>query len=213
MSKTGIRITLLGAVLGLSGCGYFDSRTVHKAQMSMIGMTSNDLQACAGAPDKITKLNDTTQIYQYANKPSATGAFSVNPFGLSDIKYNGTGSACTVIFRVDHSQITEVHYTGDNDRMIGHEGLCEPVIRGCMRQPEPTMRKIDGGLLGPVSAFHSPAVPQQSQSAVWNEPPADLPALKTEDATAAAKAATSATTNATSSTGALINRGSTAAGQ
>lgn len=168
----------LGAAFSLSGCGYFDSRTAHKAQMAMIGMTSNDLQACAGAPDKVTKLNATTDLYQYTNKPSSTGAFSVNPFGLSQVTYNGNGSYCTAIIRVDRGQVSEIHYAGDNDRPVGHEGICEPLIRGCMRQPESTMQSVNGGVFGPVSAFHSPAIPPQSSSAVWNGPAADLPALK-----------------------------------
>ncbi|NHN88453.1 hypothetical protein [Acetobacter conturbans] len=212
MLKPGFCVVLLGATLGLSGCGYFDSRSAHKAQFTMIGMTSNDLQSCAGTPDKVTKLNATTDLYQYSNKPSATGAFSINPFGMGQTSYNGTGSSCTALFRVDHGQVTEVHYTGDNDKTIGHEGICEPIIRGCIRQPEATMRPVNNGVFGPVSGFHSPAVPAQSQSAVWNGPAADLPALKTPaTGAAAASAASSAATSAASpATAVITTRGAAA---
>ncbi|WP_264812790.1 hypothetical protein, partial [Acetobacter oeni] len=179
MSRVASRVVLMSAVLSLSACGYFDSRTAHKAQLAMIGMTSNDLQACAGAPDKVTTLNATTQLYQYAYKPSSTGAFSVNPFGLGAVSVTGNGSACTAIMRLDHNQVTEVHYTGDNDKMIGNDGVCTPLIRGCMRQPESTMRNVNGGPFGPVSAFGSPSIPAQSQSAVWSGPAAVLPATST----------------------------------
>jgi hypothetical protein len=43
-------LCLFFSFFGLTGCGYFDSRAAHKAQVTMIGMTSYDLQACAGLP-------------------------------------------------------------------------------------------------------------------------------------------------------------------
>lgn len=58
-------LALSSLCLGLSGCGYFDSRAAHKAQVTMIGMTSYDLQACAGLPSATKQLNDTTQIFIY----------------------------------------------------------------------------------------------------------------------------------------------------
>ncbi len=222
MSRFGSRLVLIGVALNLSGCGYFASRSVHKAQMAMIGMTSNDLQACAGAPDKVTKLNATTQLYQYAYKPGATGAFSINPFGLGAVSFTGNGSSCTAIMRLDHDQVTEVHYTGDNDRAIGNDGVCEPLVRGCMRQPESTMRTINGGPFGPVSGFTPPPIPAQSQGAVWNGPAAALPATATPGTAGAASAAaaassaqtagTAAAASAASSGTAIINRSSTTAG-
>lgn len=217
MFRNGLRSTVTGAVLTgtaltLSACGYGDSRTAHKAQLALIGMTSNDLQSCAGTPDKIVKLNATTQLFQYGYKPAATGAFALNPFGLGQVSYNGTGSYCTAVMRIDHDQVTEVHYTGDDDRPIGNDGICAPLVRGCIRQPEPTMRKINGGIFGPVSAFHSPAVPQQSQSAVWNGPAANLPALQTPTTATpgTAAVATPAIPSATTATPTpLINRAAT----
>ncbi|NHO32956.1 hypothetical protein [Acetobacter fallax] len=206
MSRIASCVVLTGAALSLSGCGYFNSRTVHKAQMAMIGMTSNDLQSCAGTPDKVTKLNGTTQLYQYSYKPSATGAFSFNPLGFGAISFTGNGSSCTALMRLDHDQVTEVHYTGDDDRTIGNDGVCEPLVRGCMRQPESTMQKVNGGPFGPVSAFSAPAIPAQSQSAVWNGPAVALPA------TAVPGAAGAATTTSTMPTLSGASTAATAAG-
>lgn len=202
MSRFGSRVLLAGIALNLSACGYFDSRTAHKAQLAMIGMTSNDLQACAGSPDKVVKLNGTTQLYEYSYKPSSSGAFSMSPFGLGSMSYNGNGSYCKAVMRVDHDQVTEVHYTGDNDRSIGRDGICAPLVRGCMRQPESTMRNVKGGPFGPVSAFSSPAIPAQSQSAVWNGPAVAVPATTLPSASTAA---TTATTTAGSAAAASAN--------
>lgn len=186
------RAGLACLVLCLTGCGYFDSRTVHKAQLAMIGMTENDLHSCVGIPDKTLKMNATTVLEQYIYKPNTPGTFSIAPLNMGTVTYNGSGSACVMMIRIDRGQVSEVHFAGDNDRLIGHEGICEPVIRGCVRQPESTMRHVSGGLFGPVSAFSSPPIPPQSQSAVWNGPAADLPALRTpadQIAGGAAKAA------------------------
>ena len=55
------RNALMLATLSLAGCGYGASRQAHEAQISMIGMSSADLLACAGPPTKSTKINDQAQ--------------------------------------------------------------------------------------------------------------------------------------------------------
>jgi hypothetical protein len=165
------------ACASLCGCGYGDSRTAHRAQYSMIGMSVNDLRACAGLPDKTQQLNVDTQIFQYGYKPSANGSFTVSPLNLSTLTFGGSGSYCTAIIRVVNDKVSEVHYTGDNDEFIGTDGVCSSLVRGCIRQPESTMTPVNGGLLSPVSAFHSPPIPPQSAQSVYNLP------LKTPTAT------------------------------
>ncbi|GBQ68368.1 hypothetical protein AA103196_1931 [Ameyamaea chiangmaiensis NBRC 103196] len=182
------RIALSGMVcVVLSGCGYQDSRVAHHAQFSMIGMSVNDLQACAGIPEKTATLNPHTKLMQYSYKPSATGSFSISPLNLATVSFGGTGALCQMMVRVVDDQVTEVHYTGDDDEMIGTDGVCSSVVRGCVRQPESTSAKVKGGLFGPVSAFHSPAIPAQSANSVYNLP------LKGDAAAGAPAAAVAAT--------------------
>ncbi len=67
------RYATLLALPALAACGYNDSRRAHKGQLEVIGMTSEDLQACAGIPDKTARLDDHVQIFQYTrsiNVPS-----------------------------------------------------------------------------------------------------------------------------------------------
>ncbi len=160
----------------LTGCGYSESRTAHHAQISMVGMSGNDLQACAGAPDKTVKLNPATQVLTYEFKPAGAGGVNVTlPLELGGVVAGASGSYCRANFRLVNNRVTELHYTGDNDRAIGSDGVCEPLIRGCMRQPEPTMQPVDATTRDPSSAYSSPAVPQQPSAA---EEPDASPAIK-----------------------------------
>lgn len=171
-----LRITLSALpLLGLSGCGYFDSREAHRAQLAMIGMTSNDLQACAGLPASTKTLNDTTQIYQYTatmNVPTASDSTIIpvqQILNMTQITLGGAGTTCKAIIRLDHDRVSEVHYAGDDDEIIGSDGICSIITRGCARQPEASMRRVSGGPFGPVSAFHSPSAPNQSTTATYNK--------------------------------------------
>jgi hypothetical protein len=33
-------------------------------------------------------------------------------------------------------KVAGVNYTGDNDDLIGKEGACAPIVRGCLREYE-----------------------------------------------------------------------------
>nr|WP_294917847.1 hypothetical protein [uncultured Neokomagataea sp.] len=167
-------MTALAALVGLSGCGYFDARNAHKAQLEMVGMTSYDLQACAGLPGTTKKLNDTTEIWQYdGTQPIPTLSDSGFIPAQSMIKmyqsaFGGGGTSCRMVLRLDHDRVSEVHYTGNDDEYIGQDGICSIITRGCARQRESTMRRVDAGPFGPVSAFHPPATPPQSTSATYS---------------------------------------------
>lgn len=161
--------------MSLSGCGYFDSRAAHKAQVTMIGMTSYDLQACAGIPSATKQLNDTTQIFTYTGtQPQLSyGGSTLIPIGdiVTTIQNlgGGGGTSCTAVIRLDHDRVSDVHYTGNNDEIIGTDGICSIITRGCARQPEGTMKRSTGSLLfGPVSAFRPPTTPNQSTGATYS---------------------------------------------
>ena len=48
----------------------------------------------------------------------------------------GSGSYCHAIVRIVDGRVAAVNYTGDNDDMIGKEGICGPIFRGCLRAQE-----------------------------------------------------------------------------
>ena len=167
------RLALLLPLL-LAGCGYSQSKMAHQAQYNMIGMTANDLEACAGPPDKTTRLNARTELLTYINKPSATGGLTVQlPLSLGGVSLGGSGTYCSASLRLVDGRVSELHYTGDDDMAVGTDGVCAALVRGCMRQTEPTMHPATGPSKTPTaSAFHSPDVPAQPPVAELIEPAA-----------------------------------------
>ncbi len=169
-------IVALTSTAALSGCGYFDSRNAHKAQYEMIWMTSYDLQSCAGIPASTKKLNDTTELWQYDGSmalptmPADSGFIPVqSAISIYQSALGGGGTTCRMLVRVDHDRVSEVHYTGNDDEYIGTDGICSIITRGCARQRESTMRRVNAGPFGPVSAFHPPRTPPQSGTATYSD--------------------------------------------
>lgn len=158
------------------GCGYFDAREAHRAQYEMVGMTSYDLQACAGTPKSSKKLNDTTELWQYeiSRKIPVPQDSTLIPVGgviqLYQTFMGGAGSNCQMLVRLDHDRVSEVHYSGDNDEYIGTDGICSIITRGCARQPESTMHDVKAVWpFGPISAFHAAKTPPQNAAATYSD--------------------------------------------
>lgn len=167
------RTAIVLATLSLAGCGYGASRDAHLAQSSMIGMSAADLLACAGPAAKSTRINDVAHVDTYTYSPSATGGLTVTlPLSLGGVALGGSGTGCIADVRVVRNKVTEVHYTGANDMTIGSDGVCDPIFRGCVRQPEATMQPVNGTNYDQSSAFHSPSVPPQTSEAEDMEPAA-----------------------------------------
>jgi hypothetical protein len=160
------RNALLLATLSLASCGYGASRQAHEAQISMIGMTSADLLACAGPPTKTTKIDDDARVDTYVYTPPTGAGLNITlPLTLGGVTVGGSGNSCSTNIRLVGNRVTEVHYTGANDLTIGNDGVCDPVIRGCMRQPEASMQPVTGQNYDQSSAYHSPSVPPQPPQA------------------------------------------------
>ena len=169
---------LLGLLLPLTGCGYGASRSAHQAQYSMIGMTTADLEACAGPPDKTMTLNANAQILAYSVKPGVQGGLGLPIPLLGTITIGGDGGTCLANVREVAERVTDVHYTGDDDKVIGSDGICETIFRGCVREPEPTMRPVRGKDSGSVSGFRPPPTPPQPIAGEYVAPPPATPTSK-----------------------------------
>jgi len=175
------RSAILLATLSLAGCGYGASRQAHEAQISMIGMSSADLLSCAGPPVKSTKINEAAHVDTYTYSPATGNGFTLTlPLSLGGVALGGSGNGCIANVRVVNNKVSELHYTGADDQMIGNDAVCDPIFRGCMRQPEATMQPVTGQDYDTSSAFHSPAVPPQTSQAEQLEPapPAAVPTPK-----------------------------------
>ncbi len=101
---------------------------------AVIGLDAGSFQACAGIPTRTKRLDPRTEIFSYELKNENVGGmeFSV-PLVGGGFKIAGSGSYCHAIVRVVDGKVAEVNYTGDNDDFVGKEGVCAPIVRGCLR--------------------------------------------------------------------------------
>lgn len=162
-----LAFALLLPVIGLTGCGYFDSRTAHNAQISLIGMSSSDVRGCIGLPDKQQKLDDGTEVYEYVRSLNIPATNDSTLFPLQSVvnvvetTFGGAGKTCVADIRIADGKVTDVHYSGDNDEMVGADGVCSIITRGCTRRPMADMKPVSYNPLGPVNSFRQPQIQAQ----------------------------------------------------
>jgi hypothetical protein len=113
------------------------AEVVRDARPVLIGMNSDDLQACAGIPNRTKRLNDRTELFSYEEKNENVGGMQVTLPLVGGFKLAGSGSYCQAIFRIVDGRVAGLHFTGDNDDILGKEGVCAPIVRGCLRDPGP----------------------------------------------------------------------------
>lgn len=101
---------------------------------AVIGLDADSFQACAGIPTRTKRLNPQTEILSYELKNENIGGMEFSlPLVGGGFKIAGSGSYCHAIVRVVDGKVAEVNYAGDNDDFVGKEGVCAPIIRGCLR--------------------------------------------------------------------------------
>jgi hypothetical protein len=118
-----------------------------QGRRAVMGMGADTLQACAGIPTRTKRLDPRTEIFSYELKNENVGGmeFSV-PLVGGGFKIAGSGSYCHAIARVVDGKVVEVNYTGDNDDFVGKEGVCAPLVRGCLRahEKDPDIKTASG---------------------------------------------------------------------
>jgi len=162
------RLVLLALPLTLANCGYEDSLTAHQAQISLAGMTTTELQSCAGIPDKTNRIDPNTEIFSYVLKNESAGGLDLTLPAIGGLNLGGGSSTCNANIRMVGNRVHSVFYSGNNDRTVGTDGVCAPIFRGCLRRPQPSMTRIAPDA---ASAFTQPAAPPPPAP-----PPAPAPA-------------------------------------
>lgn len=101
---------------------------------AVLGMNADTFQACAGIPTRTKRLDERTEIFSYELKNENTGGVEVSvPVVGGGFKIGKSGSYCHAVVRVVDGKVAELNYTGDNDDFVGKEGVCAPIVRGCLR--------------------------------------------------------------------------------
>jgi hypothetical protein len=133
----GPSIALLGVgLLAISACSPAHY-VAERGRESILGMAADSLKSCAGIPTRTEQLNSRTALYSYENKYERTGGADVTlPIIGGGFSLGGSGSYCHAIVRIVDGKVAAVNYTGDNDDMIGKEGICAPIFRSCLRERE-----------------------------------------------------------------------------
>ena len=132
-------VLLRSLVLLLVGACATDHDVADKGRRFILGMDVETLQSCAGIPTRTRRLDPQTELYSYEIKYERTGGAELTlPIIGGGFKIGGSGSYCHAIVRIVGGKVAAVNYTGDNDELIGREGVCAPIVRGCLRAHEKT---------------------------------------------------------------------------
>ena len=126
---------LRSLVLLLTGaCATAGHNVAEKGRETVLGMNAETFQACAGIPTRTKQLDSRTEILSYEIKNENTGGVEISaPIVGGGFKVGRSGSYCNAIVRIVDGKVAEVNYTGDNDDVVGQEGVCAPIVRGCLR--------------------------------------------------------------------------------
>src|SRR5262249_19645867 len=120
--------------LVVGACARAGHNVAEKGREVVLGMNAETFQACAGIPTRTKQLDPRTEILSYELKNENTGGVEVNvPIVGGGFKIGRSGSYCNAIVRVVDGKVAELNFTGDNDDFIGREGVCAPIVRGCLR--------------------------------------------------------------------------------
>jgi hypothetical protein len=124
-------------LLLVGACATAGHDVAEKGREVVLGMNAETFQACAGLPTRTKQVDSRTEILSYEIKNENTGGVEISvPVVGGGFKLGRSGSYCHAIVRVVEGKIAEVNYTGDNDDVVGREGVCAPIVRGCLRAHE-----------------------------------------------------------------------------
>src|SRR5688500_18233601 len=115
---------------------------------AVIGLDADSCRACAGIPTRTKRLQPRSEIHSYVLTDDNVGGAAVSgPLAGGGCKIAGSGSYFHALVRIVDGKVAEVNYTGDNDDFVGKEGVCAPILRGCLRAQgkDPEVKTANNG--------------------------------------------------------------------
>jgi hypothetical protein len=140
-------VVLRWPVVLLIGACATGNDVARKGRELIVGMDVRTLQSCAGIPTRTKALDARTELYSYEIQYENTGGLQITvPIIGGGFRAGGSGAYCHAIVRIVDGRVAGVNYTGDNDDVIGRDGVCAPIFRGCLRAYEksPETRTASG---------------------------------------------------------------------
>ncbi|MBR0642304.1 hypothetical protein [Plastoroseomonas hellenica] len=81
-------------------------------------------------------MGDGSELFSYEQQNENVGGLNVSIPMAGGFRLAGSGSYCHALFRVAQGRVAGLAYTGDSDDVDGRDGVCAPIVRGCLRQLE-----------------------------------------------------------------------------
>lgn len=131
---------LLSLAPAVGGCSAEDSRTAHNAQAMLIGMAQPDVEACLGVPMRHSEFGDTT-ILTWDSSSTSSGGLSLTLPGIGGLNLSG-GGYCIMTTRLENGRVTAVRFSGEANATLAPNAYCAPIVRSCVRHPEPARGAI-----------------------------------------------------------------------
>lgn len=115
------------------------------ARQAMLGMDQTDVRMCAGFPTAKTDVGVRGEIWAFKNTSDqgnlnislprvATGPLQG---GAGAIGLSSSGT-CSVQVRFEEGRVVQVEYAGDNNTPNSINGMCVPIVDGCVAYAEKT---------------------------------------------------------------------------
>jgi hypothetical protein len=137
------------AVLAVAGCSVHDSHVSREAQSVLLGMSELDLQTCLGAPDQRSTIG-SSKVLTYSSSSTRNGGLSLTLPLVGGFSFSGSGY-CHVNVRLDNGRVSKVRFSGETDALAAPDAYCAPIVRSCVRHPEPYWSTPAGGMSEPVA--------------------------------------------------------------
>ena len=132
-------------LLALSSCGAQDAKD---ARITYVGKDVTAIEECMGIPDKQTNLNngDMLSEWHYTQKspqislPLAVPGADVAilplaiPLNLASTVQLSSDSDCKALVTSRDKKIIKLLYSGADGNLSGRDGVCMPLVRGCLRE-------------------------------------------------------------------------------
>jgi hypothetical protein len=131
-----VRNTLLPVILMLTGCAYHDSRVATTAERSLVGLSTAELDLCAGLPTKQERIDASTEMRSYERSETTNSGVNIT-FPIIGGGLNiGNGGYCHATFKLVDGQVAALSYAGDTGIAGADGAICAPIVRTCVQQAQ-----------------------------------------------------------------------------
>jgi hypothetical protein len=132
-------------VVPLLGCALQEAHVATQAERNVIGISTSDLDLCAGLPTKTERINPTTETRSYELTEGTNSGVTLTLPVIGGGVNLGNGGYCHATFKLVNGRVTELRYAGDTTVAGAPDAICAPIVRGCVAHAVPVPGTTSGG--------------------------------------------------------------------